>query len=235
MTQEGENRQKEDDSQIAAHLIGKQDDTAETSNSEVDGVDMENGRPMSPGTLALLCDEQDPMFTEAISPIGISNHGQNINPKSSRGQEFTKVYVEQERLSLTRLWDFLNRVVTCGSIKEMMCSQLGNTKSRSQQEPVESETRRDKEANDDIVETLVLSTPPSSQAAVSVSEATPSPKVGFPNNNREVMTGEEKRDTRRNGAEIDPAFVKAKYEEIKKLSMKANELTARLGTRQGKT
>ncbi|KAF2304459.1 hypothetical protein GH714_031683 [Hevea brasiliensis] len=42
---------------------------------------------------------------------------QNKTQISSNGHECSEVYAEQEKLILTRFRDFLNRLVTCGSIK----------------------------------------------------------------------------------------------------------------------
>jgi hypothetical protein len=98
-------------------LSRNQVDRDGTSDSGSDGIDMDDGRPMSPGTLALMCDERDTMFMAAGSPDGVVGHGQNTSQKSSNGHVFTGLYAEQERLVLTRLRDFLNRLITCGSIR----------------------------------------------------------------------------------------------------------------------
>ncbi|KAH1064583.1 hypothetical protein J1N35_029570 [Gossypium stocksii] len=47
-------------------------------SATVDVVDMPEGRPMSPGTLALMCDEQDTTFTTAASLNGIMDDGYSI-------------------------------------------------------------------------------------------------------------------------------------------------------------
>lgn len=97
------------------HLSSNQVDRAGSNDYGSDGVYMDNSRPISPGTLALMCDEQDLMA--ARSPERMVSHGKNINQKSLNGYGFTEIYAEQERLVLTRLWDFLNRLITCGSIR----------------------------------------------------------------------------------------------------------------------
>ena len=84
---------------------------------EFDQADIQNGRPMSPGTLALMCDELGSIFMGRGSPDGIVSNSQNPAVKSSHGQAYTEVYAEQERLVLTKFWNFLNRLITCGSIK----------------------------------------------------------------------------------------------------------------------
>ncbi|KAF2303932.1 hypothetical protein GH714_024671 [Hevea brasiliensis] len=49
-----------------------QADKVGPDDSSSDGADMPKGRPMSPGTLALMCDEQDTMFMAAASPNGLT-------------------------------------------------------------------------------------------------------------------------------------------------------------------
>lgn len=119
-TQESEDGEKGHGSQKAIpgnHLSRNQVDRDGSIDSGSDGVDMDNGRPMSPGTLALMCDERDLMFTEAGSPNGLVGHGQNTSQKSSNGHGCTELYAEQERLVLTRFRDFLIRIIDCGSIR----------------------------------------------------------------------------------------------------------------------
>ena len=94
-----------------------QGDADRSGNSEADGDDVQNGRPLSPGTRALMCDEEDAMFMAAGSPNVLADHSRNITKKSSNGHECTEVYAKQERLVLTRFRDFLNQLITCGSIK----------------------------------------------------------------------------------------------------------------------
>jgi hypothetical protein len=93
-----------------------QTDKISPSNSCSDGADVPKGRPMSPGTLALMCDEQDTMFMRASSPIGPMNHACNTSSQFPSGQGVTEVYAEQERIVLTQFRDFLNRVITMGEI-----------------------------------------------------------------------------------------------------------------------
>ena len=93
-----------------------QTDKVSPDNSSLDGVDVLKGRPMSPGTLALMCDEQDTMFMTAASPIGQIAHACNTSSQTPYGQGMTEVYAEQERIVLTKFRDFLNRVITMGEI-----------------------------------------------------------------------------------------------------------------------
>uniref|UniRef100_A0A1D1XMS3 Protein lin-54 n=2 Tax=Anthurium amnicola TaxID=1678845 RepID=A0A1D1XMS3_9ARAE len=81
--------------------------------SELDGAEVHSGgRPMSPGTLALMCDEKDPMFM----PSGSRNTGASLRVPS--GQSMPEVYMEQERCILTEFRDCLRNLVTYGKLKE---------------------------------------------------------------------------------------------------------------------
>ncbi|PSS01894.1 Protein tesmin/TSO1-like [Actinidia chinensis var. chinensis] len=93
------------------------------------GADLSKARPMSPGTLALLCDEQDTMFMAAASPKGLMGHGCNASSQLPHGQGMTEVYAEQERVVLNKFRDCLNRLITLGEIKETKCSLLARTDS----------------------------------------------------------------------------------------------------------
>lgn len=93
-----------------------QTDKISPDNSSSDGADVPKGRPMSPGTLALMCDEQDTMFMAAGSPNGSMAHACNTSSQSPYGQGTTEVYAEQEKIVLTKFRDFLNRVITMGEI-----------------------------------------------------------------------------------------------------------------------
>ncbi|XP_048332349.1 protein tesmin/TSO1-like CXC 5 isoform X1 [Ziziphus jujuba] len=118
-TQEPEHGQKELDvhnSVQDGYLEGKQADTDGSSDSRSDGDDVQNNRPISPGTLALMCDEKDMMFGEAVSPNGVIPSGQNTL-KSSNGLGWTDVYAEQEKCILTEFRDLLRGLIICGSTK----------------------------------------------------------------------------------------------------------------------
>jgi len=71
--------------------------------------DQKSNRPMSPGTLALMCDEQDTMFTTS----------QHAAPQQTvaDNQNQSELYVEQERVVLTEFRDCLRKLVTCGRMK----------------------------------------------------------------------------------------------------------------------
>ncbi|PIA42658.1 hypothetical protein AQUCO_02000243v1 [Aquilegia coerulea] len=85
-----------------------------------DGSDVPKERPMSPGTLALMCDEQDTMFTANGSTDGGlgGGGGQNRPPKLPYGKDMSDIYMEQERLVLTKFRDCIRQIITCGRIKE---------------------------------------------------------------------------------------------------------------------
>ncbi|KAL2321277.1 hypothetical protein Fmac_030246 [Flemingia macrophylla] len=105
-------------------LSANQTDKISPENSSSDGTDVPKGRPMSPGTLALMCDEQDTMFMTAASPVGPMAHTRNTSSQFPYGQGMTEIYVEQERIVLTKFRDFLNRVITMGEINETKCSSF---------------------------------------------------------------------------------------------------------------
>ncbi|KAH7682470.1 Lin-54 family protein [Dioscorea alata] len=69
-----------------------------------------DGRPMSPGTLALMCDEQDEMF--------MTSQCTNSSTRLSYDNNLTEVYAEQERCVLTEFRDCLWKLITCGKMKE---------------------------------------------------------------------------------------------------------------------
>lgn len=88
----------------------------ESNDAPGNRVDLENGRPASP-EIDLMCHEQEMVFMEAGPAAGIGGLSQNKTQISSNGHECSEVYADQEKLILTRFRDFLNRLITCGSIK----------------------------------------------------------------------------------------------------------------------
>ncbi|KAK8660576.1 hypothetical protein V6N13_051498 [Hibiscus sabdariffa] len=112
-----------------------QADKAGPEESSSDGADMPKGRPMSPGTLALMCDEQDTMFMATASPHRSMGHGCSTSSQLPYGQGMTEIYAEQERIVLTKFRDCLNRLITFGEIKETQCSSLARTEIGSQRGP----------------------------------------------------------------------------------------------------
>ncbi|CAA6665990.1 unnamed protein product [Spirodela intermedia] len=115
LAQNRDEHQKEPYGQIRSgneHLNGGRADIMATE-SEQDGPEVQGGgRPMSPGTLALMCDEQDSMF---MFPSG---------------QSMPEIYIEQERCILTEFRDCLRNLITYGKIKEAKYSSMA-TKSDS--------------------------------------------------------------------------------------------------------
>ncbi|XP_061950490.1 protein tesmin/TSO1-like CXC 5 [Populus nigra] len=104
-------------------------------DSSSDGADMPKGRPMSPGTLELMCDEQDTMLMAAASPNGLMGHGCNTSSQLPCGQGMAEAHAEQERIVLTKFRDCLNRLITFGEIKETKCSSLARTELGNQKDP----------------------------------------------------------------------------------------------------
>lgn len=90
------------------------------NKDEADAVDIANyNRPLSPETLALMCDEQDDMIFGNSSANGVACNStlQNMIQKSSNSDGCTDVCREQERLILAKFLDVLRGLVTHGSIK----------------------------------------------------------------------------------------------------------------------
>lgn len=96
--------------------LGNKMDMEETRGSGTDDYDMPNERPLSPGTRALMCDEEETMFMAAGSPTGLAGHCPST-VKKSNGHECRRVYAEQERIILTAFRDVLNDLITVGSIR----------------------------------------------------------------------------------------------------------------------
>ncbi|XP_030448185.2 protein tesmin/TSO1-like CXC 5 isoform X1 [Syzygium oleosum] len=111
-------------------------DKSGNEESVSDSAEAPNGRPMSPGTLALMCDEQDTMFMAAASPSGLMGHDCNSSSQVSHGQGITEVYAEQERIVLAKVRDCLNKLITFGEIKETKYSSLARTELGLQKDPI---------------------------------------------------------------------------------------------------
>jgi hypothetical protein len=74
----------------------------------------DDGCPMSPSTLALMCDEEDPMFMESSrGPALIPAHTSNL----AFAENTSEVYAEQERLVLTEFKECLRKLITCARFK----------------------------------------------------------------------------------------------------------------------
>ncbi|XP_062101732.1 protein tesmin/TSO1-like CXC 5 [Humulus lupulus] len=144
-TLRSEDCREENDVQPAGHehlLEGKQADKDVTSDFRSDNCDMQNDEPMSPGTLALMCDEKDTMFMAAGLPNGETTQCVNMIRKSSSDNQCTELYAEQESRILTGFCSFLSRLITRGSMKELMCCPLepvGGISSKAETETVPQE------------------------------------------------------------------------------------------------
>ncbi|KAJ1396406.1 Tesmin/TSO1-like CXC domain [Sesbania bispinosa] len=111
------------------------------NKDEANAVYIDNcNRPLSPETLALMCNEQDEMIFGDGSANGVACNStyQNMIQKSANSDECTDVYGEQERLVLTKFWDVLRGLVTLGSIKETMCSSLARKEVGIRKEPADN-------------------------------------------------------------------------------------------------
>lgn len=91
--------------------------TLSTNTEPEDGTDGPNKqRPMSPGTLSLMCDEQDSTITAPPSPSGSCTGGF----PSQRPSLLPSMHAEQERAILTEFRDCLRRVVSVGNKRGMV-------------------------------------------------------------------------------------------------------------------
>ncbi|GER38067.1 tesmin/TSO1-like CXC domain-containing protein [Striga asiatica] len=103
-----------------SRVSSSHNDSKDNQNQECgesNGFDLHNDRPLSPATLALMCDEQDTAFmADKACSITESDPGMNMKSVSING--LYQLYVDQERLVLARFRGFLNRIITCGSIEE---------------------------------------------------------------------------------------------------------------------
>ncbi|XP_064951970.1 protein tesmin/TSO1-like CXC 5 isoform X1 [Musa acuminata AAA Group] len=92
-------------------------DKTNTEESGSDSGDGQKGeRSMSPGTLALMCDEQDTIF--------MASRATGTAPRSSNDQSMSEVYAEQERCVLMEFRDYLHKLVTYGRMKEEKYSSM---------------------------------------------------------------------------------------------------------------
>ncbi|KAJ0251623.1 Protein tesmin/TSO1-like CXC 5 [Hirschfeldia incana] len=101
-------------------MVAADENQAEKSGA-ADGADASKGKPLSPATMALMCDEQDTMFmVAAAEPNG------SVDPGGCRtnSQEQSEIYAEQERVVLTKFRDCLSRLISYSEIKESKCAYL---------------------------------------------------------------------------------------------------------------
>ncbi|CAD5183806.1 unnamed protein product [Musa acuminata subsp. malaccensis] len=111
---DGELRQIDPNSQLASAGDVSNGISAHKMDAEVHKSDCEDEhkaqRPMSPGTLALMCDEQDTMFMT-------SQHASTTLTYRC-DQNISEVCAEQERCVLMEFRDYLRKIVTHGRMKE---------------------------------------------------------------------------------------------------------------------
>ncbi|KAJ6792425.1 protein tesmin/TSO1-like CXC 5 isoform X1 [Iris pallida] len=92
-------------------------DNMSTEESGSDCADVQKvNRPMSPGTMALMCDEQDTIFMSSRNPIA--------SQKPPDNQSISEVYVEQERAVLKAFRDSLLKLINCGREREAESSSM---------------------------------------------------------------------------------------------------------------
>ncbi|KAM5565507.1 protein tesmin/TSO1-like CXC 6 [Rosa sericea] len=181
-TREGKESKREQD-QNSAHgdrLGMNQADRDGSSGSGSDGGDVQNSRPMSPGTLALMCDEQDKMFMAAELPNGITTNSQSTTQNPSQEIGCTEVYEEQERVVLTGFRDFLNLLITRGSIKETMCSPIAKREREIQKDSVEGGTPKKPRCEKATYSNDIGKSPASTNGKVLQSVVTYVSEVGLP-------------------------------------------------------
>ncbi|KAK6151809.1 hypothetical protein DH2020_014444 [Rehmannia glutinosa] len=110
---------------LADPSFENQSEKTKTDESGSDGADVSKGRPMSPGTLALMCDEEDTVDN-------------NVSFLLRDEQGLTEAYAEQERIVLTKFRDCLNRLITLGEIKETNYSSLARTQPGNEKDSTSS-------------------------------------------------------------------------------------------------
>ncbi|CAM0882592.1 unnamed protein product [Alopecurus aequalis] len=114
------NHNREDQNKDQSHRKTSTDDRSSggthTGKAPVDDSrpdctnDQKSSRPMSPGTLALMCDEQDTMFATSENVVAQATIDVNQNR--------SELYAEQERCVLTEFRDCLRKLVQYGRMKE---------------------------------------------------------------------------------------------------------------------
>uniref|UniRef100_A0A0E0LUA9 CRC domain-containing protein n=1 Tax=Oryza punctata TaxID=4537 RepID=A0A0E0LUA9_ORYPU len=72
-----------------------------------------NKRPLSPGTQALMCDEQDAVFQDSKDP--------DATPSTTE-ENLVDIFKEQEKRVLTNFRDYLCKLATCGRLQELKLS-----------------------------------------------------------------------------------------------------------------
>ncbi|KGN60608.1 protein tesmin/TSO1-like CXC 5 isoform X2 [Cucumis sativus] len=144
-TQDGQKKDASDEKSAADdRSSANQADKITPDDSNSDGGDVPKGAPMSPGTLALMCDEQDTMLMAAASPNRLMGPGCSTSSQLPHGQDTSEIYAEQERIVLTKFRDCLNRLITLGEIKETKCSSLARSEVGNQEQQFNNGTTNSK-------------------------------------------------------------------------------------------
>ncbi|KAF3597254.1 hypothetical protein DY000_02027517 [Brassica cretica] len=114
----------EDQTETSLASSAQENSQGDVEMAEPDGnqADKSRGKPLSPSTLALMCDdEQDTIFMVAASePNG------SVDPSGCRtnSQGQSQDYAELERVVLTKLRDCLSRLISYAELKESKRSYL---------------------------------------------------------------------------------------------------------------
>ncbi|KAK6927380.1 CRC domain [Dillenia turbinata] len=119
------------------HLSGNISDVIQACSPRLDRADIQIRESVSPGTLALMCDEEDTVNMKARLPKDDADCRKDMQCKSA-GQGYDESHAKLEGLVLTGFLDFLNRLVTSGSIKESKCFQPAKDQAGEQNESAEN-------------------------------------------------------------------------------------------------
>ncbi|OIT01632.1 PREDICTED: protein tesmin/TSO1-like CXC 6 [Nicotiana attenuata] len=175
---------------------GDQGEKISVEESSLDGADVSK-RPMSPGTLALMCDESHTMFAAAVaSPNDLATLSCNTSSQLPHGQGMTETYAEQERIVLMKFRDCLNRLVDLGQLKERKCSSMIRGADPVDQKDMigngftTSETRNQHDSLNNGVAKSALPLPRTAQlfsaVVTTANNNNPFPKVHRPDENGDV-------------------------------------------------
>ena len=95
-------------------MVAADGNQADKSEPEGSNSDASKGKPLSPATLALMCDEQDTIFM-----VGAAEPNGSVDPGGcgTNSQEKSEIYAEKERVVLTKFRDCLSRLISYAEIK----------------------------------------------------------------------------------------------------------------------
>ncbi|KAK1297601.1 Protein tesmin/TSO1-like CXC 5 [Acorus calamus] len=115
-----------------------------------------NERPVSPGTLALMCDEQD-TFMASTSQSGAAENIRALPPRFPHGQGVSDLYAEQERRVLTEFRNCLRKLSDFAKLRadKRYASSGARNEPNSQPQPVANGTAKPKPpTNSEIMRTV---------------------------------------------------------------------------------